>query len=120
MANPAAHNMTVMGAGHSSPRGNMTITARSGMFHHGSLTVRGNVDEGNALAKEFAILRGDANPLDDLNNTVDVVDFKLDKASPLKSNHRRGTPFSSDSFFNLGKDFLNLPGPFNLCFPLKR
>ena len=34
---------------------------------------------GDNLAKEFAVLRGDAagneNPLEDLNNTVDVVNF---------------------------------------------
>jgi len=40
---------------------------------------------GDNLAKEFAVLRGDSaieNPLDALNNTVDVVDFHYNTQRP--------------------------------------
>ena len=67
---------TVMGS--NSPR-NQTMTARSGQFVNGSLTVRGQEDN---LAKEFAVIRGDAEANDMLNNTVDVIDFHYNSAKP--------------------------------------
>ncbi len=36
------------------------MTARSGAFNNGSLTVRRNTDESDNLGKEFAILRDEA------------------------------------------------------------
>jgi len=74
-------NMTVMMT-RSGPKGALPnedgraiTTARSGQFVHGSITLRGQTSPGDNLAKEFAVLRGegDENPIQDLNNTVDVI-----------------------------------------------
>lgn len=84
--NPASNITTMVGGAFSSPRTNQTMMARSGAFNNGSLTVR-SPDKTDNLAKEFAILRGEApeNPMDALDNTVDVVDFHYQTAQPIPS-----------------------------------
>ena len=56
------------------------FTARSGQFTNGSMTLRRQTERlpGDGLAKEFAVLRGETgdNPLDMLNNTVDIADLQ--------------------------------------------
>ncbi len=88
--------MNYPSAGFNSPRNvNQTMTARSGIFQNGSLTVRGvsntDGDESNTknhLAKEFAMLRDDGDlGQETLDKTADVVDFKCNNSSnggPLK------------------------------------
>lgn len=69
---------TVVGRSPREDTGPGTLTARSGQFTNGSVTLRQNTGlPGDSLAKEFAVLRGEIgdNPLDALNNTVDVADF---------------------------------------------
>lgn len=77
-------NMTTMIG--RSPRDEGTLTARSGQFAGGSMRLRTNTERlpGDNLAKEFAVLRGETgeNPLDSLNNTVDVVDFHYQTTRP--------------------------------------
>ena len=79
----AATNLTTFIG--SPARGNrdITLTARSGHFSNGSVSLGKRRDlvgglAGDNLAKEFAMLRGDNIEAENdmLNNTVDVVDFK--------------------------------------------
>ena len=49
------------------------------------MTLRGTTSPGDNLAKEFAVLR-EENPIDDLNNTVDVCDFHYKTADPRGKN----------------------------------
>ena len=74
-----ANMTTVMQS--TSPRNNGLFTARSGQFNNGSLTLRSPEKPTDSLAKEFAFLRGEGgeNPAD-LNNTVDVIDFRYNTA----------------------------------------
>ena len=82
--NAMVNMTTVVGR---SPRdeGPGTLTARSGQFAGGSMRLRTNPERlpGDNLAKEFAVLRGETgeNPLDSLNNTVDV-DFHYQTTRP--------------------------------------
>ena len=94
----------MVGGAFNSPRTNQTITARSGIFNNGSLTVR-SPDKTDNLAKEFAILRGEApeNPMEQLDNTVDVVDFNYRTAQPnpiktLRSYEGESQPMGKISF----------------------
>ena len=68
-------------------------TARSGQFNNGSMFLRRQTERlpGDNLAKEFAVLRGETgeNPLDSLNNTVDVADFHYQTTRPSQK------PFTS-------------------------
>ena len=54
------------------------------------MTMRRDLPSDN-LAKEFAVLRGDGgeNPIDMLNNTVDVVDFHYATAQPSSTTAKR-------------------------------
>ena len=79
----AATNLTTFIG--SPARGNrdITLTARSGHFSNGSVSLGKRRDlvgglAGDNLAKEFAMLRGDNIEAENdmLNNTVVVVDFK--------------------------------------------
>lgn len=76
LANPSLNMTTVAGQ---SPR-NMTMTARSGTFNNGNLTLRQNTDSEikDSLAREFALLRADQGdtPADMLDNTNDLISFK--------------------------------------------
>jgi hypothetical protein len=67
------------------------MTARSGAFNNGSLTVRRNTDGSDNLGKEFAILRDEAadNNIEQLDKTVDVVNFHYQTAG---NNHAGGPP----------------------------
>ena len=90
MAVAQSNNMvnmtTVLGR---SPRDDMgpgTLTARSGQFTNGSMRLRTTTERlpGDNLAKEFAVLRGEGgeNPLDALNNTIDVADLHYQTTRP--------------------------------------
>ena len=52
-----------------------TFIARAGTFNKGNVTMRSPERlPQDLLAKEFAMLRSSENPIDQLNNTEDVVD----------------------------------------------
>ena len=71
-----ATNLTTVISSPHRGHGDFTLTARSGQFSNGNVTLRKSLAP-DPLAKEFAVLRGDNLEGDmDLNNTVDVVDFK--------------------------------------------
>ena len=61
-------------------------TARSGQFTNGSMTLRKQSERlpGDNFAKEFAVLRGEGgdNPLDALDNTVNVNDLHYQTTRP--------------------------------------
>ena len=63
-----------------------SLTVRSGQFTNGSMRLRTNTERlpGDNLAKEFAVLRGETgeNPLDMLNNTIDVGDMHYQTTRP--------------------------------------
>lgn len=55
---------------------------------------------GDNLAKEFAVLRGETgeNPLDSLNNTIDVADFHYQTTRPSQhTKHTRITTSQEDA-----------------------
>ena len=75
-ASEKATNLTTVISSPPGGRGDFTLTARSGHFSNGSVSL-GKGLAADPLAKEFAVLRGDNMDGDmDLNNTVEVVDFK--------------------------------------------
>ena len=75
-ASEKAMNLTTVLTSPPGGRKDFTLTARSGHFSNGSVSL-GKGLAADPLAKEFAMLRGDnLEGETDLNNTVDVVDFK--------------------------------------------
>ena len=75
-ASEKATNLTTVISSPPGGRGDFTLTARSGHFSNGSVSL-GKGLAADPLAKEFAVLRGDNMDGDmDLNNTVEAVDFK--------------------------------------------
>ena len=77
---------TVMGRSPREDTGPGSLTVRSGQFTNGSMRLRTNTERlpGDNLAKEFAVLRGEGleNPLDSLNNTIDVGDIHYQTTRP--------------------------------------
>ena len=77
---------TVMGRSPREETGPGSLTVRSGQFTNGSMRLRTNTERlpGDNLAKEFAVLRGEGleNPLDSLNNTIDVGDIHYQTTRP--------------------------------------
>lgn len=94
--NAMVNMTTVVGRSPRDEVGPGTLTARSGQFARGSMRIRTNPSDrlpGDNLAKEFAVLRGETgeNPLDSLNNTIDVADFHYQTTRPSQHKPPRFT-----------------------------